>query len=215
VVVRDRWNLAKHSNQLRRIWFDRRSDRYAHESSSERLNSFGKSVVFSWEAGTDSISNYWIDVGNSAGGNNYYQSGSLPTTTTSATVSDLPLDGSEVYVTLYSLVNGQWLYNSYNFYAFSPASCVSTITSPAPGSWLALRSDTALMDRVAIRGARDLQARARRWRKEARQQETALDEEAFVLRRVRFEWGHGHRSVAFFLDLAVLLDDFVRLSAGP
>jgi hypothetical protein len=102
----------------------------------------GSSQTFTWQAGTDDITNYWIDVGSSAGGNNYYQSGSLPLTTTSATVSDLPTDGSEVYVTLYSLVNGQWLYNSYNFYAFSASSCVSTITSPAPGSELTAYSDT-------------------------------------------------------------------------
>jgi hypothetical protein len=102
----------------------------------------GSSVVFSWQAGTDNISNYWIDVGSTAGGNNYYQSGKLPTSATSVTVNGLPTDGSEIYVTLYSLVNSVWLYNSYNFYAFSASSCVSTITSPAPGSELTAYSDT-------------------------------------------------------------------------
>jgi hypothetical protein len=102
----------------------------------------GSSVTFTWRAGTDNISNYWLDVGNTAGGNNYYQSGALPTSTTSVTVNNLPTDGSEVFVTLWSLVNGQWLYNSYNFYAFSPGSCVSTITSPTPGSELTMNSDT-------------------------------------------------------------------------
>ncbi len=102
----------------------------------------GSSQTFTWTAGTDSISNYWIDVGSTAGGNQYYQSGALPTSTTSVTVNGLPTDGSEIYVTLYSLVSGTWLNNPYYFYAFSASSCVSTITSPAPGSELTAYDDT-------------------------------------------------------------------------
>ncbi len=96
----------------------------------------GSSLTFTWQAGTDTATNYWIDVGNSMGGNSYHQSGKLPTSTTSVTVKNLPLNGSEVYVTLYSLVNGVWLNNRYNFYAFSGSSCVATITSPTAGSTL-------------------------------------------------------------------------------
>jgi hypothetical protein len=99
------------------------------------------SQTFTWQSGTDNIANYWIDVGSSAGGNNYYQSGSLPISTTSVTVNNLPLDGSEIFVTLYSLVGGTWFNNAYNFYAVSANSCVSTITSPAPGSELTAYSD--------------------------------------------------------------------------
>jgi hypothetical protein len=102
----------------------------------------GSSVTFTWQAGTDTISNYWIDVGNTSGGNNYYQSGSLPTSQTSAVVNGLPTDGSAVWVTLWSLVNGNWINNQYNFTAFNPASCVGTINSPAAGSELTAYSDT-------------------------------------------------------------------------
>ena len=96
----------------------------------------GSSVTFSWQAGTDTASNYWIDVGSSVGGNQYEQSGELPTSTTSVTVNNLPLNGNEVYVTLYSLVNGVWLNNRYNFYALNGSSCVATISSPTAGSTL-------------------------------------------------------------------------------
>jgi Pro-kumamolisin, activation domain len=103
----------------------------------------GSSVTFTWAAGTDTASAYWIDVGSAAGGNQYYQSGSLPTSTTSETVSNLPTDSSEVFVTLYTLVGGTWYSNPYTFYAASSStSCVSTITSPAPGSELTAYSDT-------------------------------------------------------------------------
>ncbi len=103
----------------------------------------GSSVTFTWQAGMDTASNYWIDVGSAAGGNQYYQSGSLSTSTTSATVNGLPTDSSEVFVTLYTLVNGTWYSNPYTFYAASSSgSCVSTITSPAPGSELTAYSDT-------------------------------------------------------------------------
>ena len=57
-------------------------------------------------------------MGSTAGGNQYYQSGSLPTTTLAASVSGLPTDGSTVYVTLYSLIGGQWMHNAYTYTAF-------------------------------------------------------------------------------------------------
>ncbi|MGC2516846.1 MAG: protease pro-enzyme activation domain-containing protein, partial [Terriglobales bacterium] len=94
----------------------------------------GSSVTFIWQGGTDTASNYWIDVGNSKGGNSYYQSGKLPTSTTSVTVNNLPINGSEVYVTLYSLVNGVWLNNPYYFYGGS--SCLGAIATPTAGSTL-------------------------------------------------------------------------------
>ena len=49
------------------------------------------------------------------------------------TVNNLPTNGSTVYVTLYSLVGGQWLNNQYTYTAFNASSCLSTITSPAAG----------------------------------------------------------------------------------
>jgi hypothetical protein len=65
----------------------------------------GSSATFEWY-GPQGTTAFWIDVGSSAGGNNYYQSGSLPTSTVSATVNSLPTSGGQVYVTLYWLLNG-------------------------------------------------------------------------------------------------------------
>ena len=73
----------------------------------------GSTVTFTWDPGTQSTA-YWLDLGSTAGGNNYYQSGNLGNTT-SATVNSLPADGSTIYVTLWSQVGGQWYYNEYTY----------------------------------------------------------------------------------------------------
>ena len=61
---------------------------------------------------------YWLDAGNVPGGNQYYQSGNLGNVL-NTTATGLPLNGSTVYVTLYSLVGGQWLSNAYTYTAYS------------------------------------------------------------------------------------------------
>ncbi len=95
----------------------------------------GSTVIFNWTAGSGSTS-YWLDAGNVPGGNQYYQSGNLGNVLTT-TVNGLPTNGSTVYVTLYSLVGGNWLPNSYTYTAFSGGgSQLGIMTSPTPGSTL-------------------------------------------------------------------------------
>jgi hypothetical protein len=74
-------------------------------------------------------------VGSSAGGNNIYDSGSLGTST-STTVSGLPTDGSQVYVTLWYYTSGSWLSVDAQYTAYSGGTGTPAITSPAPGSTL-------------------------------------------------------------------------------
>jgi hypothetical protein len=109
----------------------------------------GSSATFVWSAGSDA-SAYWIDVGNVAGGDQYYQSGNLGNVLTK-TVSGLPTNGSTVYVTLYSLVNGSWLNNVYMYTAYSLAAAGGTLTTPMPGS--VLTSGTVTFDWTAGAGA--------------------------------------------------------------
>jgi hypothetical protein len=93
----------------------------------------GSSATFEWY-GPQGTTAFWIDVGSSAGGNNYYQSGSLPTSTVSATVNSLPTSGGQVYVTLYWLLNGSWVSNPYTFTAAGGGSALATLQSPNGGS---------------------------------------------------------------------------------
>lgn len=95
----------------------------------------GSSVTFQW-TGSNTAQAYWIDVGNAQGGNNYYQSGSLPTTTLSQTVNNLPMDGSNIYVTLWTQINSQWANNQYSYTAFTPAGQLGVMQTPPPGSTL-------------------------------------------------------------------------------
>ena len=74
----------------------------------------GNAVTFTWSAGANSTA-YWVDVSNVApGGNDLDQSGNLGNTLTYS-IYNLPADGSTIYVTLYSLVGGQWESNAYTY----------------------------------------------------------------------------------------------------
>ncbi len=94
----------------------------------------GSNVTFSWTAGSAALA-YWIDVGSTAGGNQYFQSGNLGNVRTE-NVRGLPTDGSTLFVTLYSLIGGQWLSNAYTYSAYSGAGASGVLTTPAPGSTL-------------------------------------------------------------------------------
>ncbi len=84
--------------------------------------------VFTWTAGADA-SAYWLTAGNAPGGNNYYSSGNLGNVLTT-TATGLPTDGSTIYVTLFTYVGGQWVYNQYSYIASGGASNYAVITSP-------------------------------------------------------------------------------------
>ena len=70
-------------------------------------------VTFTWSADIGATG-YWLDIGSVAGGNQYYQSGNLGNVLYT-TVTTLPADGSQIYVTLYSLIGGQWYSNAYTY----------------------------------------------------------------------------------------------------
>ncbi|MGD0932936.1 MAG: hypothetical protein ABR902_20015, partial [Candidatus Korobacteraceae bacterium] len=88
----------------------------------------GSTQVFTWSAGADA-SAYWLTAGNAPGGNNYYSSGNLGNVLTT-TATGLPTDGSTIYVTLFTYVGGQWVYNQYSYTASGGASNYAVITSP-------------------------------------------------------------------------------------
>ena len=92
----------------------------------------GTSVAFTWTAGSGATS-YWVDAGSAAGGHQYYSSGSLGNVL-NTTVNGLPTDGSQVFITLYSLVSGTWLSNGYTYTAFNLGASGAVMTSPTPGS---------------------------------------------------------------------------------
>jgi hypothetical protein len=76
----------------------------------------GRNVTFYWN-GPPGTTAFQFDVGSSAGGSQYYQSGTLSPGTRSATVTSLPTNGSTVYVTLTWLTDGSWVSNAYTYTA--------------------------------------------------------------------------------------------------
>jgi sugar lactone lactonase YvrE len=94
----------------------------------------GSSVTFNWTAGAGA-SAYWLDVGSTAGGNQYSQSGNLGNVLTT-TVNTLPTDGSPVYVTLYSLIGGSWTANAYTYTALNATGGLAAMQTPTPGTML-------------------------------------------------------------------------------
>src|SRR6202030_1336737 len=88
------------------------------------------SVTFHWSAG--SATAYFLFVGSSLHAADIYNSGQV--TVLSKTVNNIPTDGRTIYMTLGSLVNGSWTFNSYTYKAFnSSATPTSTPTAtPTP-----------------------------------------------------------------------------------
>ena len=99
----------------------------------------GASATFSWSPVSGALE-YFIYVGRIQGSNNIL--GRSLGTSTSTTVSNLPTDGSTVYVRLWTRFAGGWQYRDVSYRAASSGGGGSTvdqkaaITSPANGSTL-------------------------------------------------------------------------------
>ena len=97
--------------------------------------------TFEWSPGLANVAEWWFYLGSQQGALNYYNSGSLSFSTQSATVSGLPVDGSNVYARLWYRLGGEstWYFieKTYNAFGLMPS-----ITSPSPGSQLAGEDET-------------------------------------------------------------------------
>lgn len=80
-------------------------------SNGSRLT--GSSQTFKWTATTGT---YFLYVGTTAGGNQLF---SQSANGTQKTVSNLPTNGTKIYVRLWTKINGKWKYNDYTYTAKS------------------------------------------------------------------------------------------------
>lgn len=71
----------------------------------------GTSVSFSWTPASTTVEQYWIEAGSALGANNYFNQsmGSAA----SGTVTNLPANGSRVYVRFWWRAGGTWAYANY------------------------------------------------------------------------------------------------------
>jgi uncharacterized cupredoxin-like copper-binding protein len=102
----------------------------------------GAAVTFTWSAGT--ATQYHLYVGNTGVGSSNLLSVNTGTALTHL-VTDLPTNGSAVFVRLWSQVNGVWEFNDYTYTAATVAG-KAAMTSPAPGSVLSGASVTFTWD---------------------------------------------------------------------
>ncbi|HKI52382.1 MAG TPA: multicopper oxidase domain-containing protein [Geothermobacteraceae bacterium] len=100
----------------------------------------GASQTFTW---TDvGASNYVLHFGTTPGGSDIIVIYPSPSTATSTTVGGLPVDGSTVYVRLWSEIGGVWYFNDYSYTAANPVITPSAMVTPADTSTLAGSSQT-------------------------------------------------------------------------
>ena len=86
------------------------------------------SATFKWTS-VANVDQYRLEVGSSAGGNDYFDNLASTTTQTSATVNTIPCDGRTVYVNLITKLGGYWLApQSYTYTA--PSGCAMIVTPP-------------------------------------------------------------------------------------
>jgi hypothetical protein len=89
----------------------------------------GSSTTFTWTNVNGAVQ-YWIWAGHTPGGNDIYNQGQG--LNTSGTVSGLPIDGSTLYLRLFTY-NGTWTFHDYQY----TAAKASVMLTPTPGSTLA------------------------------------------------------------------------------
>jgi hypothetical protein len=95
----------------------------------------GSSVSFTWSKGT-TVARYWLQVGYWLGGDTLESKDEI--TATSDTVNGIPTDGRDIYVRIWSYINGNWQSTDAMFVAstLSGTPTKATITSPAASSVL-------------------------------------------------------------------------------
>ena len=76
----------------------------------------GSALTFAWTAGT-SVTQYKLWVGTTVGGSDLFIQ--TAGTTRTATVTGLPVDGSSIYVRLFSYKSSTWSYNDYVYTAYT------------------------------------------------------------------------------------------------
>ncbi len=101
--------------------------------------------TFTW-GGDPNATAYWVDIGSSQGGNNYYQSGPLSTSSLSLTVSGLPATGTTVWVRWYEQVNGNYQPTDYTYTGLGGVNSLAVMQTPVPGSALTSTSPTFFLE---------------------------------------------------------------------
>ncbi len=125
------------------------------QSPSPNSTLTGNAVDFSWNRPAGST-NFDLLVGTQGPGSNNIRSSS-PFNATSLRVNNLPVDGSRVYVRLWTFNSGAWQFNDYTYTATTLVTePKAVLQSPVPGSTLTATSQTFSWNRPQGATAFDL-----------------------------------------------------------
>ena len=103
-------------------------------------------VNFQWSAGTG-VSQYFLYVGSVVGASDIYMQSTGPAR--AATVTNLPVDGSVVYVRLWWFVNASWQFADYTYTALRPAFISAAVQSNRFGFALSAASNMVVVVEAA------------------------------------------------------------------
>jgi hypothetical protein len=128
------------------VWYYSDYDFTAAGTTRARLTSHtdvatlgGASATLGWAAGTGATA-YWVYVGNTPGG---IDIANVSTGTNLSTViTGLPTDRRPVYVRLWTLTGGVWVYNDYVLRAYDGGAARARLTIPLPDATLVGSSTT-------------------------------------------------------------------------
>jgi glucose/arabinose dehydrogenase len=95
----------------------------------------GREETFRFSPEGTPVTEWWIYAGSTPGGKEYYDSGTLGTSTQAA-LTRLPTDGSLVHVRLWYRVRGLWRVSDFSYTAANIPPGNPAITTPSPGSTL-------------------------------------------------------------------------------
>ena len=93
----------------------------------------GEKQNFIWTPGTN-ISGYWLKVGTSESSSDIYDE--FKKTDNQTTVSQIPQNGKKIYVTLSSLVYGEWIDKFYNFKTRPATLSIAELIKPVAGIFI-------------------------------------------------------------------------------
>jgi hypothetical protein len=93
---------------------DLSSGLYRIYSPADNTTIPGGSAVFSWTAGEEIVTDWWLYVGSTPGGGQYHSSGSLAGSVTSSSVTGLPTSGV-IYARLWARISGTWVSKDYTY----------------------------------------------------------------------------------------------------
>ena len=108
----------------------------------------GATETFSWLENEVTVTDWWLYAGDVQGGSQYFNSGVLGAAELNAVISGLPIDGSDVHLSLWYQAGGSWSVRRYVYTAVAGSG--PAISSPTPGSTFTAATETIAFEENSL-----------------------------------------------------------------